>query len=226
MAMGNNGGDGSKLYFLSVRGLKKGEKVFIKVVEPVEGKDGEYKELPDISQVRGMVQKLEVINKTFEGESYDEIRLWLKDVNAGELGETYCLSCGVNSMGRNIINNLASIEDATLGELFINVYMRKGTEFSAVYMEHNGEKLSWSLDKDALAPFVKSTTKKVKGSDGKTTSVKVNDYFDLNEHLLGILREQIIPKVKPASVERSAPATSATSPDQGIPAGDDDDLPF
>lgn len=232
MSRGSENENGGQLFFMSIRGLKTGEKVHITQSKPVEGQDGKYEVLKPINKIAGRLSKLEVKSRVWEGETYEELRIWLKDPNAGDPvagGETYCLSCGVNGIGRNLINTLASI-DGEIGELMISVYTNKTSGMPSLYVEHNGAKIGWKYTFDDLKQYIKKVEKKSKDATGKVVKTQVNEYFDLNEFLLKIFKEELPKKVRSgggASAPKAKPHPLEVTTEEGAGAPDaGDDLPF
>ncbi len=224
MARGSEGQENLDLFFMTIRGLKAGESVHMTQSRPT-GEKGKYEELENINSISGDLVKVETRTRQFEGKAKEEIKLWLKDQLAGEKGEMYVVSCGMNSIGRNIVNNLASVE-GHIGNLRINVYTNKTSGMPALYMEHNGQKLSWKYQWEELSKYVTKTTKKAKNEKGVVVEVTENDMFELDEFLLNIFKNEIAKKVDPSKqLKEKQPSPAPVAVAEGVDdAGDD--LPF
>jgi hypothetical protein len=233
---GNPEQNDDALFFLSIRGLKQGETVHITQVQTTETK-GVYKELPNINQVSGVLVRTETKTREYkDGSQSEEVRLWLRDPNEKE---TYILSVGLNMIGRSIINLLAGVE-GKIGDVMIRVYNNKDTGRQAVYMEVDGTKSQWKynyneetvLEDKTVPPLSTMVTpiKKKKKVDGKMKEVVENDYFELNEFMLKVFREEVAYKVDKAAayVPSSVPPTTAVAINDGAEPNDEsgDDLPF
>lgn len=93
-------------------------------------------------------------------------------------GEEFELQCGFNSIGKNILNCLASVN--SLGKLTISVYKSK-TWFPSVYVKNNNIALSWKLTMDEQRALTTPIT------NPKTGEVISNDYSDLEKTLEGLM---------------------------------------
>lgn len=193
MARGGQSQGNLKMFFMNIRGLKKGEKIHFTQAEALG--DKEYKKLENIDRVSGQVVKVWAETKQYEGESYDELKLTLKDLQAEEI---YTVSCGLNAIGRGLVNALASVE-GNLGELSLAVYTNK-KGYPALYITHNDQKLAWKWDKAFTEKYIKKTTKKVKVGNEVVDKVE-SDLFELNEFFLKVWKEEIAAKVQSLSNE-------------------------
>lgn len=224
MSRGSSGGtDNLKLFFIGVRGLKDGEKIHLEQVEALG--DKKYnKDLPHINQITGIVHKLETkVRKSDKYGDKDEIVIWLKDIVSEEL---YCFSCGVNSIGRSIINTLAGIE-GNLGELEIGVYTSK-TGRPSVYLKHNGAKTSWKYPIDFQKTMVTETSKREKVGNDVVTKI-IRDYLDLDAFFLKCFREDVMPKVQnfeAASKDHPEPKPMTDQSEEPQLVASGEDLPF
>lgn len=225
MARGSEGKGDLAMFFMNIKGLKKGETVHITQAVPTEEK-GKYTQLENTNSVEGDLVDITTVVKEFDGKSKEEIKLWLKDQLAGDKGELYVVTCGMNSIGRNIINNLASI-DGPIGTLKLSVYMNRTSGMPSLYMEHNGQKLGWKYQWEELSQYVKKTTKKTKDAQGKTITVTENDNFELDEFLLGVLKEKIVKNIDPNKKlqAKTQPSPAPVAETAGA-ENDSDDLPF
>jgi hypothetical protein len=214
----SSGSEGLKLFFMNISGLKAGDKVHIKQVEALG--DKKYnKELPTITNVKGLVHKIETrVQKSEKFGDKEQIVIWLKDIKEGEM---YCLSCGLNSLGRSIINTLASVE-GNLGELSLSVYMSKKGRPS-VFIEHNGKKVGWKVPLDEQKKYVKEirTREKV---DGEVVEKIAYDYLDLDALFLNMWNTEVKAKVQSLSTN------DHPAPKKGVPSEEPetigDELPW
>lgn len=227
MSRGSNMNNG-KLFFLNIKGMKAGEKVHFKQVEAPAVKGNALIDHPDVGDVSGQLHKTETVMYTYEGISKPNLVIWLKDLQADEMVR---VSCGLNSVGRSIINSLASIE-GNIGKLAFSVYNSKKTGRPSVTVHHNDQKIGWKYTSDELKKYIKKSTKKERSADGKSTiDVDVYDYFDLDEFLLGLWNGPIREKVQNLS---TAPVENTSNPYQTTEGPKDDntfepnsdDLPF
>lgn len=218
MSRGSSSADANlKLFFMKISGLKEGEKIHIKQTE-AKG-DKEYVELEEtINKVSGHLHKVEVREYKYKDEDKQELRVWLKDTLEGEM---YCVSVGLNSIGRNIINTLLGLEQP-YGELEIRVYNKKDNDMPSVYMEHNGVKTGWKYGPDEIKKYI------VENKVTKKGVAKIErDYFKLDEFLLKELNEKVISHFNktPAKFAEQPAPTKVLAEAPSAAAGDDD-LPF
>jgi len=232
MSRGQNTQNG-KLFFLSVKGLKEGEKVYIKQVEAKGKKDNGDNILvdhPNVNDVGGQVHKIETVMREWEGVVKPSIVIWLKDLQADEMVR---LQCGMNKIGRSIINSLASIE-GNLGNVSISVYNSKKpnkygkTGGAAVSVAHNGQKIGWKYSADEQKKYVKVGSTRVRGTDGKMIDKETFDNLELDEFFLNIWNTEIKNKVQTITSpsDSSFPAPAATEGPKDDTDATGDDLPF
>lgn len=220
MARGQGSGDANlKLFFMKITGLKKGEKAVIEQSE-ARGEKQIVKLDEKLSFVKGKLEKVEIREYTYEGEQVKDLRVWLKDSLDGEM---YIVSCGLNSIGRSILNTLLNLEKP-YGELEIRVYNKKDTGYAAAYIEHNGVKAGWKYTIDQMKPFIKENSISRKGQ-----VVVERDYFALDTKLIDELKAEVMPSLNkvPAhfsGVEAKAPAQESDLAPVG--ADEDSGLPF
>lgn len=138
MAIGNSNNEYAdyKLFFIKVKGLKKGETVNL-LVKNAETNEEESLEPPK-ANLSGLVSKFEKGDYEYEGEKVDTMSIWLRD---DQMKETYKLELNFNSLSRNIINALYSLK-GNIGVLDFSFYMNKNGRPS-VSIQNNGERVSW-----------------------------------------------------------------------------------
>jgi len=230
MARGNSNFEHLKLFFLKIKGLKKGETVHIEQEES-QGKDQKPKKLlkedgtPDtITEVSGVLDGVYIREGEYEGNKIHELKMNIVDQLAGE---RLLLSCGMNSIGRDLMNQLLNI-DSLGGEMQLRVYMNK-SGYPAVYFEYRGQKLGWKYDWTVQSSMVDVNTIKQKGKD-----VTTRDFYRLEEKLINEIKEKFMKSDQPATTatapvaETTRGARKAKAPATAPVAagGDDDDLPF
>ena len=200
MGRGTNLGDSNlKLFFMKITGVKEGEKITIKQSE-ARGK-GNIVELDEtVQDVSGQLTKVEVREYSpKEGEKARELKVWLRDSEAGEL---YAVGCNMNSIGRSILNTILSLEPP-FGELVIRVYNKKeGKNYAAVYITHNGVKVGWKYSLDEQKEHIVETPVKKNG----VTKIE-RDFWELDSFLIKDLNANIAPKLAALTVsEQKAPS--------------------
>jgi hypothetical protein len=217
----SNGSDGLDLFYMNVKGLKKGEKVYIEQTKPLG--DKKYIKLDEkITNVGGKLTDIRFKDKEFEGDAYIETSLWLKDLTAGEKGEMYVLSFNNNSIGRSILNALLSIE-GKINNLTLRFYNKKDTGYANVYIEHDGVKVGWKYNMDDVRPFIEESTVK---KNGKTSIIK--DYSALDNKLFAEIKAEVLPKLGKSPTTQTAPAATKNHSEieDAQVVEESDDLPF
>lgn len=222
----SNGSDGLDLFYMNVKGLKKGEKVYIEQTKPLG--DKKYMKIDEkITEIGGKLTDIRFKDKEFEDEKYIETSLWLKDLAAGEKGELYVLSFNNNSIGRSILNALLSIE-GKINNLTLRFYNKKDTGYANVYIEHDGAKIGWKYNMDDVRHLIEESTVK---KNGKTTIIK--DYSALDNKLINEVKAQVLPKIGKSptpqsntTIEYTPSAGKNSSEIEDAQVVDSDDLPF
>lgn len=211
---GNANREDLKMIFMSVKGQKKGENVHFKQTEALG--DKKYNVLEEtIDRVQGKLSKLETKTKEYEGKAYEELRVWLKDNDAGEM---YCVSVSLgSSIGRNLANTVAGTELKKGDDFVISVYTNK-KGFPSLYTQVNGHDTSWKFDYKAdLEPLITKTAKKVKDAKtGAAVETIERDYFNHDEFLLAAWKQ---------AVEAVNGTEASTDHPEPVPANAGD-LPF
>lgn len=217
---GNESGETNlKLFFMKIRGLKKGETAYIEQVEAL-GDKKTMKLDETISKVSGTLKKVDIHEYEFEGKKIQEVKLLLTDPLAGE---AYLLGVGLNSIGRGIINTLLGLQQP-YGNLEVRIYNRKDNNLPAVYIEHNGVKASWKYTPDDVKQKDLIQEYQVP-EDGKMVTRK--DYFKLHAFLLDELKQNVMPKLNAAQPSPTpTQSMSMATPAVAASAEADDDLPF
>lgn len=232
MARGNTGnGVSGDLFFVSIKGAKKGEEVHFKLKKGT----GDGAEESTEKNLSGILTKAEHRLWTYEGQTNDSVVLFLKDRHAGTTGETYKLELNMSSLTRGLINSLLSAKDFS-EPLFLGVYTNKKGYASmsiGLGVDSGGApiRLDWAYELDFLNGKITKETKKAKDDKGKLITTEVNNYLELNEFLLSEFKAKVIPLV--ASTPAVEPDGVA---DQSWPEGKEapkeqtghptDDLPF
>lgn len=180
----------------------------------------QLKDLPNEKDISGQLTRIDTTQKEFEGVMKTSLVLWLRDQKENE---NYRVSVGINKLGRSIINSLASIE-GKIGVLSFSVYNNKTTGKPTIKIRHDGADVSWKYSLEEMDKYVKKTTKRVPGPNGKPIEKDEYDLIDLEEMLLNVWNTDIKAKVS------STPQTPFVSDGPKDDAPDDsngsDDLPF
>lgn len=205
---------------MKITGLKEGEKITIEQTQAVE--KGKHIKLDEtVQDVAGQLHKVEV--REYEpraGEKAKELKIWLKDAQAGEM---YAVSCNLNSIGRSIINTILALQEP-YGTLMIKVYNKRDTGFPAAYIEHNGEKSGWKYHPKDLTHLIDESPVKKNG----VTKIE-KDYFRQNEFLINELLANVASKLSRVPAQFQDAITTDIGADN-LPPEDNtdgtDDLPF
>jgi hypothetical protein len=222
MGRGTESGESNlKLFLMKITGLKEGDKTRIEQTE-VRGKDDLLKLEETTQKVWGDLIDIKI--RTYEprkGETARELRLYLKDKEEGEL----CIvSCGLNSIGRSIINTLLSLENPN-GHLHISVYNKKSNELPGVSITFNGQKEGWKYSVAELKPYITENTYKRRGQP-----VIEKEYFELDNFLIAELEKNVIPKLNRRKNDSGIKVRTENKisliPEQHPAENSTDDLPF
>ena len=157
--------------FVRIAGLKKDElnPRFTKTVKQWD----EWVQEGSFSEVSGQFKEI-----TFRTIGEDKEKRRVFSLVLEDEGEEFELQCGFNSIGKNILNCLASVN--SLGKLTISVYKSKAG-FPSVYIKNNNVALSWKLTMDEQRALTTPIT------NPKTGEVISNDYSDLEKTLEGLM---------------------------------------
>lgn len=208
--------DNLKVLFGRIKGIKQKESIYIELTESLGEKDGKkvYNVIEEkYSYVAGQLKRVELIDKEFEGQKSQDLRLWLADVDAGEM---VILSVGAGTIiGRSIINTLLTLEQP-FGIIRVNVWTKDG--WNKVGVLHNDLRMSWKYNLDEQNALVITNKLKRKGVD-----VVEKDYYQLDEKLVGELKTTLVSKFDKTPKEHAAVGAAAPV-DATAPATDD--LPF
>ena len=169
----------------------------------------------------------------YKGETNDSIIIVLNDPNSGDGGESYRIEMSMNSIGRGIVNALLSAENFIEPiEIWVGVN-KKG--YNSVSVRQGGERLEWALDLDEQAKHItKETVKKKNAESGKIEKKEMNNYIELNDYMIKMFKEKVVPAVSSSSNEVQSDTSSErptaswpTQADEPVAVGDEaDDLPF
>ena len=211
-----------KLFFGAIRGLKAGEQAHITQKEALE--DKKFNDLENIKEVSGLLTKIEFKEREWQGDTIKELKLWLRDDESQEL---FILSVGFNSIGRSIMNTLCNLT-APIGELYVGVYNKKGSDYASVMVKHNGEKAGWKYSIEEQSKHVVSNEITRKGK-----LVIEKDYYKLDELLVTEIKANIIPSLDKTPAKFAEAGAGAKSGGNKLNAEDvlkpeitSDDLPF
>lgn len=157
--------------FVRINGLKKDQNDphFAKNVKQGD----EWVQEGRFSEISGQFK--EITFRTI-GEDKEQRRVF--SLVLEDEGEEFELQCGFNSIGKNILNCLASVN--SLGKLSISVYKSK-SGFPSVYVKNNNVALAWKLTMDEQRALTTQIT------NPKTGEVVSNDYSDLEKTLEGLM---------------------------------------
>lgn len=119
------------------------------VIEKIEKIDGEWQPASTEDNITFRIIDLRVASRDTDkyGKRYSvEIDMDLDD------GGKSKISVNLNSIGKNILNTLASVKDLPNSIVSLSVYTRNkdGQDYAAVYIEVNGNKGEWKLGVDKL----------------------------------------------------------------------------
>ena len=221
MSRGSSNTRNTRLIFANIKGTKQGEEVHIAF------KDAETKkDLPNDTAVGGYVTFMDTqagVSK-FDGLPYETLRLFLEDP---AVGETVALSISMNSVGRNIVNAMSTIE-GPIGFLEISVKMNDNG-YATSFVSHNQAPLKWGY-KIAELNEKEEEIKKTKMVKGKPVDEIFGDRG--NAFLLSVWKDKIMKLEKsgvPTNAKRSAPKSELEPAMEEVsdgPSDDSDDLPF
>ena len=205
MAMGStgSGGDYNAVYFLDAKSPQDKEKSIFKTVKALGEK--QYEDMDDMSWVSGIVDNIEIIQKEWEGDKYDVMRIKLID----DPNTLYVVNIRVNmAIGREFVNRLLSVKHFEK-EFKITLYT---TEPGEGY-DHGWKHISLKVDGESIPPkhfddVIGQMYREYEPKPGK----KARDWTEQSVFLLDDLRETTL---------LSWEAFKAGSLDQGLPESDD-----
>lgn len=233
MRGGTGNGLSGALLFVTIKGLKKEEKVRFQI-KKANGKGNPNTDEPDEQNISGKLVKAEHRIWTYEGEAKDSIVLYLQDRDAGESGETMKLEVSMSGLTRGLINSLLSATEFD-SPLFLGVYNNKKGYASlsvALGVDSGGApmRLDWKYDLEFFNSKVTKETKKVKGPDGKVITKEMNNYMELDEFLINEFKTKVVPLVGiPTSTVTTGVSDQSWPTDKDAPPENNsttDDLPF
>jgi hypothetical protein len=181
MGRGNSTLDKSDLFYIKITGLKEGEEIHM--TQRQATKEGVVDIPEPIYDIMGDFVKAEVRQYQWKGDDIYDIKLVLKDPTQGPNGEVYIVSCGLNSVGRSMLNSMLSV-GRTIKNLRIEVKMKKdkkGVERPNAYLNANGDQtsLKWKYQPSELEPYIETNMVKKKGK-----MVEEKDFSKLDDFLV------------------------------------------
>ena len=177
----------NKVIYMKVAGLKKGETAHL--IQTVKSPTGSgYDTLADEYAVSGNLIKAEISEYEWEGAKVRSIKLYLEDAKCKEV---CVLECGMNSIGRNIINTLANAVDMVEPFRF-SVYNNKKTEYASIYITQDDTPVGWKYpyETDIKPRIVVNVVRK-----GGQEDVEEKDYYDLDQWMLEVFKNEVIKRV-------------------------------
>ena len=176
----------NKVIYMKVAGLKKGETAHL--IQTVKSPTGSgYDTLADEYAVSGNLIKAEISEYEWEGAKVRSIKLYLEDAKCKEV---CVLECGMNSIGRNIINTLANAVDMVEPFRF-SVYNNKKTEYASIYITQDDTPVGWKYPYETdIKPRIVVNVVRKGGQD-----VEEKDYYDLDQWLLEVFKNEVIKRI-------------------------------
>lgn len=185
MARGSADFDNLKLFFLKITGLK--EKNPHMIQEESMGKGVKPKLLtkedgtPDtVNDISGVFEGVYVRENEYNGDTIRELKITLKDDQAAE---RYIVACGMNSIGRDIMNRLLNVKKGDT--IQISVYVNKNG-YPAVSVKtptaDGWESVDWKYSIDDFKPLVVVNTVVKKGKE-----ITERDFYKVEEKLINEL---------------------------------------
>ena len=212
----NQFGD-NKVFSGRIRGLQQGEEIFISQ-QTLE--DGDYIDHENIKRVSGEVIKVGIREiKPKKSDPYKVISIHLQD-NADK--EVFILECGINSIGRSLINTLAGGGNL-VGEMVVSVYTSK-KGYASLYITLNGERVGWKYSWGTLQEKVIVNQVSEKGE-----MVERKDYYKLDEWMINeVLLKEVVGNFEDIAEPEPEMGHDQLSDDNGKKEEpvSDDDLPF
>jgi hypothetical protein len=205
-----------------IKGLKHGDEARIEMIENYDTEDQattvEY-------GVEGLL--VGIMDKTYEHND-EEIRQFMLILEDADTEEVFFLKCGMNGVGRDIINALAGTNE--LGTLDISVFNDKKSGYAKVRVLNNREKTDWGWhprDDAEWADKIAISTKKKKVK-GKMVDVTERDYTELNDWLIDtvLMGEGGVASRLPEPSPPKGKVSEQTQADKDNPLIDDDDDGF
>src|SRR3990167_6378829 len=177
----------NKVIYMKVAGLKKGETAHL--IQTIKSPTGSgYDTLADEYAVSGNLIKAEISEYEWEGAKVRSIKLYLEDAKCKEV---CVLECGMNNIGRNIINTLANAVDMVEPFRF-SVYNNKKTDYASIYITQDDTPVGWKYpyETDIKPRIVVNVVRK-----GGQEDVEEKDYYDLDQWMLEVFKNEVIKRV-------------------------------
>lgn len=171
----NSGGGNSDAFFVLKIVDKDQDKKRVSPHFVVKAKENEQwvnvKHERPITNVKGDLIKVEVVEREFNGNPYKAIHIFLRDAKAGE---TYMLDVRINMATQGLFNSLFNLSAFSNVEVSVYTTEKDDKKYTSVGVRQNGEQVKWKYGKDEL-PKVKKIPVKNKPD--------VIDSSDLDEFL-------------------------------------------
>lgn len=230
---GNQNETSGDLLFVSIKGLKDGEKAHFELKKG-NGKGEPMTEEKNEQNLSGLLVKAEHRVWDYKGVPTDSIVLYLKDEHANDHGgETYKIEAGMSGVTRGLINSLLSAESFDQ-PLFLGLYNnKKGYSSLSVGLgaDDMGKpiRLDWKYDVAFFKSKVTTTTVKAKDEKGNIVDKQQNNYLELNDYLIKEFVAKVIPVI---AARKGSAALAPVAEDAAWPTPKqenksvNDDLPF
>ena len=203
MSLGNTNNNNNKLSILKIK-TRDAEKHDIPPYFSVSEKnaEGKWTEVSQVKDLAADLVRVEVGEREFEGEPYNEIKLTFEDKN---LQESYLLDLRMNLLSRNIFNSLFSL--SSFENIELGLYQKRGEKtYPAVSVKQSGQRVDWKYKLDEQPKMNKVLV-------GKKTVV---DSTELDEFYVEKLKE-LAARVKGGTkseptvgtLQKKAPVTKA-----------------
>jgi len=184
--------------------------------------DSGYVTLENDTFIEGHLIKVVKSPYKYEGDEVRAFTLHLKD---GE--ELYVLGCSYTNISRSLINCLANMEFP--GKIKLSLYKKKDSSYAALYVENDGEKVSWKYEYDEWSDLIVVS----EGTKGK----QHKDFDALDDYFEEILFTEVAPRVSESNTyeaqEASKPPVSKEIQQEETESSSEeklneatDDLPF
>ncbi len=211
MALGSNSENNGKLFVLKLRTQDQEKKQIPPVFSVMEKVDGKFRETSQVRDISGRLSKVELSTGEYEGNEYNVVKVHLVD---DEKQENYLLDLRLNSVTRNLANNLCGLSE--FDGLKIGLYERKdkttGKLWPAVSVRRNDQLTPWLIEpKDLPAPKKVTIGKKVLTDFSELDDLFLEKLTELSERLSGSkpVQKQENPKEEAQS---PAPAKNKRGP--------------
>lgn len=206
------------IFFAKIKGLKKDDPN-APYIEITQKQGDKYMELDKCTFIEGWLSGAKTDSYEYEGKQKKTIELVMEDGI-----EKYIFQTAYTQLSRSLINSLLGTKD--YGRIKISVYTNKAG-FKSIFVENNGEKMSWKYPVAEFQAKAEVITKK----SGEKVST---DYTELDNWLEEQFKLHVIPNCKPnpnpyvAEKNVIVPDSQETEHDENISITPDpiSDLPF